>query len=216
MIEVVSKPISVRYKSHLLTVGNDVTSQKTEIMDIDRSSSWIYNGLYIWSFVETDFQFTPGSNLHSYSLITIPSSDVNEEYVLLIGGWSQNYDTDFDEPLDTIFKFNDTWSHFGRLNKPRYDHSSIYWNGAVYVIGGLPSVKSYSDLDFSVDYLIENGDRVNELVEEYMNAPFRTKIEIWNIKDSPDQFRSTENWPELFEWRNPHLFIVPDSFFPDY
>ena len=44
----------------------------------------------------------------------------------------------------------------------------------------------------------------------------KTKIEIWNTKDSPNQFKTTENWPELFYWMNPHLFIVPDSFFPDY
>ena len=44
----------------------------------------------------------------------------------------------------------------------------------------------------------------------------KTKIEIWNIKDSPDQFKSKENWPELFDWKRPHLFIVPDTFFPDH
>ena len=43
-----------------------------------------------------------------------------------------------------------------------------------------------------------------------------TKMEIWNIKDSPDKFKATENWPELFEWFNPHVFIVSDSFFPDH
>ena len=66
-------------------------------------------------------------------------------------------------------------------------HNSIYWNGAVYVIGG-----------------IYNWDDRN------------TKIEIWNIKESPDKFKTKENWPELFGWAFPHLFIVPDSFFPDH
>ena len=69
-------------------------------------------------------------------------------------------------------------------------HNSIYWNGAVYVIGG------------RYDYDVDN----------YEN----TKTEIWNIKDSPDQFKTKENWPELFFWDRPHLFIVPDSFFPDH
>ena len=44
----------------------------------------------------------------------------------------------------------------------------------------------------------------------------KTKIEIWNIKESPDQFKTKENWPELFGWAFPHLFIVPDSFLSDY
>ena len=61
-------------------------------------------------------------------------------------------------------------------------HNSIYWNGAVYVIGG-----------------IYNWDDKN------------TKIEIWNVKDSPDKFKTKENWPELFGWTHPHLFIVPGS-----
>ena len=37
------------------------------------------------------------------------------------------------------------------------DHNSIYWNGAVYVIGG---------------------------------SRDKTKIEIWNIKNSPDEFKT--------------------------
>ena len=44
----------------------------------------------------------------------------------------------------------------------------------------------------------------------------KTKMEIWNIEDSPNEFQTTENWPELDDWMNPHLFIVPDSFFPDH
>ena len=78
------------------------------------------------------------------------------------------------------------------LNKPRIYHSSIYWNGAVYVIGG------YS---FNYPY-------------DFSNA--RAKMEIWKIADSPDEFKTSENWPELNQWMNPYLFIVPDSFFPDY
>ena len=87
------------------------------------------------------------------------------------------------------FKFNGTWSSFGKLNKPRADHSSIYWNGAIHVIGG-----THTD---------DNDGR-------------KTKTEIWSITDSHDQFKAKENLPELFHWRWPHLFIVPDSFFPDH
>ena len=77
------------------------------------------------------------------------------------------------------------------MKKPRAGHTSIYWNEAVYIIGG-----AYDG----------SGSK---------SADDKTKIEIWNIKDSPNQFKATENWPVLFNWQRPHLFIVPDSFFPD-
>ena len=119
-------------------------------------------------------------------MITVESTYINEEYVLIIGGRNSHSDL-----LRNVFKFNGTqWFSFGKLNKPRYDHNSIYWNGAVYVIGG--------------EY---NRDGWNGT---------KTKMEIWNIKDSSDQFKTKENWPELFHWTGPHLFIVPDSFFPDH
>ena len=81
------------------------------------------------------------------------------------------------------------WFQVGKLKKPRVFHSSIYWNEAVYVIGG------YNDNN----------------VDNFEN----TKMEIWNITDSPDRFKTKEIWPELFYWSKPHLFIVPDSFFTD-
>ena len=89
--------------------------------------------------------------------------------------------------MQNIFKFNGTWFPFGQLKKPRHSHNSIYWDGAVYVIGGR------NDLS---DYI--------------------TKIEKWNMNDSPEQFQTIENWPVLNNWLNPHLFIVPDSFLSDY
>ena len=55
---------------------------------------------------------------------------------------------------------------------------------------------------------------IPEDIPEY--NPEKTKMEIWNVKESPDQFKTTENWPELFGWRWPNLFIVSDSFFPDH
>ena len=148
--------------------------------------------------------FSAGGGISEYSLITIPSSDINEEYVLLIGGANSYVGKGYFgnvgkfEQLDIVFKFNGTWSPFGQLKKPRFRHSSIYWNGAVYVIGGQPA-EAWTEYNYNLG-----------------NTTYRTKMEIWNIKDSPDQFNSTENWPELFDWLKPHLFIVSDSFFPDY
>ena len=80
--------------------------------------------------VEQNFKFTPGWSIHFHSLVTVESSDIKEEYVLLIGGY------DGQSSLADVFKFNGTWTTFGKLNKPRHSHNSIYWNGAVYIIGG--------------------------------------------------------------------------------
>ena len=101
--------------------------------------------------------------------------------------------------LDSVFKFNGTWFAFGHLKKSRQFHNSIYWNGSVYVIGGTPSDA------------VETGPLVG-----YNIGISNTKIEIWDMNESPNEFVTKENWPELFGWRKPHLFIVPDSFFPDY
>ena len=176
-----------KYKKSFMTVGGGklsggkmIINQKTEIMSREE------NNKFSWSVVDTDFIFTRAKGISGHSLVTVESSDINEEYVLLIGG--------SDEQLNiqpNVFKFNGTWTPFGKLNKPRADHNSIYWNGAVYVIGGAHTA-----------YTGDNDDK-------------KTKTEIWNVKDSQDQFKTKENWPELFRWRWPHLFIVPDSFFPD-
>ena len=172
-----------KYKQTLLTAGGRASAlndfQKTEILKLDRNRN------FTWSVVEPEFKFTPGKWISGHSLINVESSDVSEEYVLLIGGQNCHF-----QALDNVFKFNGTWSSFGKLNSRRWLHNSIYWNGAIYVIGG--------------KYDSGHG-------HSYMN----TKMEIWNIKDSPDQFQTIETWPELIDWQYPHLFIVPDSFFPD-
>ena len=173
------------YKGYLITVGGDET-QKTELMERHK------NGIFSWPENKSDFKFTEGSVIAGHSLVTIPSSHLNEEYVLLIGGSPDGFPDEFPFPIKKVFKFNGTWFVFGQLNKPRAAHSSIYWNDAVYTIGGI----------YRARYGASEEDG-------------RTKIEIWSIKDSPDQFKTSENWPELDVWKKPHLFIVPDSFFPE-
>ena len=171
-----------KYKENLLAVGGSDPSlgqvlgnKKTEIMKIEdnKNSSW--------SVVEPDIKFSQGEEIYSHSLVTVKSSGINEEYVLLIGGHFAWY-----LAIEDVFKFNGTWFPFGKLGEPRRYHNSIYWNGAVYVTGGW-----------------------------YENST-NTKMEIWKIEDSPDKFKTKENWPELFSWDKPHVFVVPDSFFPDY
>ena len=170
-----------KYKSFLFAIGGFDSSPKSEIMEREK------NGTYIWSEIKSDFEFFGVG----HSLVTVPPSDINEEYVLLIGGMVM----DSFSTLKNVYKFNGTWFYFGTLNSPRSDHSSIFWNGAVYVIGGLPDSSDYETASL---------------------MHLETKMEIWKIKDSPDQFKTTENWPELNGWSRPHLFIVPDTFFPDY
>ena len=188
----------IKYKRSLLTVGG-WGNRKTEILE--RNS----NGAYIWSTVEPDFDFTEWNfhswkHIQSHSLVNIKSSNINEEYVLLSGGSYGGYDDDGPPPkiMERIYKFNGTWHPFGQLRRPRTHHSSIYWNGAVYFIGGYYSFRTVDENWRTVD---ENS---------------RVRMEIWKIPDIPDRFETTENWPELFNWDSPHLFIVQDSFFPDH
>ena len=178
------------YQRQILTVGNKdgrFGNKKTELKKI---------GDFPWRYVDPEFSFmTPEKSIFGHSMMTIKSSDINEEYIILIGGVEETIDKngwgswDFNVRKN-VFKFNGTWSSFGQLNKPRWDHSSIYWNGAVYVIGG-----------------------IHGWFDDWNSG---TKMEIWKIKDSPNEFQTTVNWPELFNWRTPYLFIVSDSFFPDY
>ena len=191
-----------KYKEGLLTVGDSV-NQKTEILKMDENKN------LRWSVIEPDFKFIQGDWIYDHSLVTVESRDVNEEYVLLIGGFSDQ------GIMNDIFKFNGTWFPFGQLNKPRCSHYSIYWNGAVYVIGGDSYVTGGDSTgEYRIDYDYDSESSYSYI---YDDVEFKnTKMEIWNIKDSPDQFETKENWPELFGWAWPHLFIVRDSFFPDH
>ena len=102
-----------KFKGNLLTVGDFVENQKTEILTLEESKN------FSWSVIEPDFKFTQGENIYDHSLVTVESSEDNEEYVLLIGGID-----DFYQSLKNVFKFNGTWSSFGQLNKPRYRQGS--------------------------------------------------------------------------------------------
>ena len=113
-----------KYNRNLLTVGGFWDNQNTEILRTNENKN------FSWSVIEPDFKFAPGDYIYGHSLVTVEASDINEEFVLLIGGENGR------RIRNKIFKFNGTWFSFGHLNKPRSYHNSIYWNGAVYVIGG--------------------------------------------------------------------------------
>ena len=164
-----------------VTVGGYSNSMgKTEIMTRHKDGYFI---------TEEALQATTFTRygIFEHSLITIPDSDTNDEYILLIGGRILAFDEILTQ--EKVFSFNGMiWSEFGKLSRRRQEHTSIFWNGAVYIIGGT------------------HGDPYDT----------KTRMEIWTIRDSPDRFSTSQNWPELKYWTRPHLFIVPDSFFPDY
>ena len=124
-----------KYKRNLITVGGfEKASGNTEIMSWSNND----NGIFRWSEIESEFKFYG----FDQALVSVPASDMNEEYVLLIGGIDQKH-----QPktipyagklhlFESVYKFNGTWLYFGKLNRPRELHSAIFWNGAVYVIGG--------------------------------------------------------------------------------
>ena len=201
-----------KYKKHLVTYGHDKAMLENlqkffnqnenagHRRDNPKSSSlhqseimkMTKNGTFIWSDVEGIIG-TPSidvdsrgiirpMNFYAHSLVNVPS-DINEEYVLLLGGVVEINQKRVGMQ-QAVLKFNGSWSFFGNLNKPRATHNAIYWNGAVYVFGGV-HVRGVDD----------DGDR--------------TKMEIWKIEESPDEFKTSENWPELDKWYYPHVFIVP-------
>ena len=78
-----------KYDGNLMTVGGGYINgsalfcnQKTEILKIDQNKN------FNWSIVEPDFKFTPGKLIFGHSLVTVKSSDINDKYVLLIGGYT--------------------------------------------------------------------------------------------------------------------------------
>ena len=185
-------------------------NQKTEILRRDINES------FSWSVVDPDFKFTEVNQIKGHSLVTVKSSDINEEYVLLIGGFGKaHYSTSY---VTTIFKFNGTWSSFGHLNKPRVYSNSIYWNKAVYVIGG--GYREYHQCVYEGEKLHRNIDdlltiehelTINDFLKPLFPSPgdetwcdylqqIKTKMEIWKIEGSPNEFQTTENWPELDNW----------------
>ena len=179
------------YKGRLLTVGGYKNKNRDKWHNLCGNQKTELmernkDGTFIWT--QTDFKLSKVRGICEFSLVTVPT-DENEEFVLLIGGVFRSRF----QVSKTVYKFNGTWSEFGELIKPRYKHNSIYWNGSVYVIGG-------------------NTERHNK----YHDYRGKMKIEIWKIEDSQEKFETIENWPKLKRWMNPHLFVVPDSFFPDH
>ena len=189
----------VKYNGKLLTFGGaNEAHLATELMER-------YNGSFRWTHVQTDFGFTNGHILQDYSLVTVDSVDFKDEFVLLIGGNTipavlHLYEEATLMPSEDVYKFNGTWFHFGKLMHARHHFSSIYWNGRVYIIGG--------------QYMYNSRELNESEWWSKTNYGRDTNIEIWNIIESPDRFQTSENWPILFSWFNPHLFIVSDSFFP--
>ena len=161
-----------------MTFGDNNGNLKTEIME--RSE----DGTFSWTVVDANFPFTDGDSMMEFSLVSIETLEPLEEYVLLIGGMQ------YSDGLDSVYKFNGTWSPFGQLKRTRFGHRSIFWMEAVYVFGG--------------EYEWDSFQRVNA---------DKAKTEVWNLKISPDHFNTTEELPELYDWRHPHLLVIPSAYF---
>ena len=180
-----------KYRGNLLSVNTDLG--KTEILGRVGSKT------FSWSDAEPDFKFKhnrfeKNTLFEHFSLVTVESSDINKEYVLLIGGRVDEMHRKREDltTRQNVFKFNGTWSPFGKLKHRRYWHTSIYWNGAVYLIGG----KSKGSISLG-DQRSHTMATRSDYNDEYM------KMEIWNIADSPDQFKTTKTWPNLNNWLCP-------------
>ena len=102
----------------------------------------------------------------------IPGNENIEESVLLIGGLGAQSGNlvPRHHMLKEVFKYNGTWSSIGQLQKPRRSHSAIYWNGAVFVIGGTA----------------KHNDHL--------------KTEIWNISARVCDLTFIATWCNLSRW----------------
>ena len=95
------------------------------------------NGAYKWS-INRDYNFSPTGDIFGYSMVNVPQTKTNEEYLLLIGGCYSfaQMKTNPSVYSDKVHKYNGSWSFFGKLQKTRGSHSSIFLNGRVLIIGG--------------------------------------------------------------------------------
>ena len=88
--------------------------KSTEILD--RSQA----GPYKWT-INRDYKFSPTGDIFGYSMVNIPQTDSNEEYLLLIGGCYSLVEMKTNPNVYTnkVHKYNDSWSFFGNLQKVR-------------------------------------------------------------------------------------------------
>ena len=92
---------------------------------------------YKWS-INRDYNFSPTGDIFGYSMVNVPKTGTTEEYLLLIGGCHSliQLKTSSNAYSRKVHKYNGSWSFFGKLQKTRGSHSSIFLNGRVLIIGG--------------------------------------------------------------------------------
>ena len=175
-----------KYRDQLITVGDYANHQKTEILD--RSD----NEQYKWT-LGSNTKFSSTGKIYDYSMVNIPQIGFQEEFLLLIGGeYSGGVYS------DRVYKFNGKWSFFGRLQKKRAFHSSVFLNGKVLIIGG----QSWG----------QSGDQSWGIISEDHRKWLKT--EIWD--SSKSHFETESTWPELNYWTSYSnlVFIIPDFINP--
>lgn len=94
--------------------------KSTEILD--RSQA----GPYKWT-INRDYKFSPTGDIFGYSMVNIPQTDSNEEYLLLIGGCFSLVEMKTNPNVYTnkVHKYNGSWSFFGNLQKVRTPDSGV-------------------------------------------------------------------------------------------
>ena len=77
-------------------------------------------GPYKWT-INRDYKFSPTGDIFGYSMVNIPQTDSNEEYLLLIGGCYSLVEMKTNPNVYTnkVHKYNGSWSFFGNLQKVR-------------------------------------------------------------------------------------------------
>ena len=118
-----------KYKDQLVTVGDLEGHDKTEILERT------FYGKYKWTF-GPNYNFSPSGVISSYSMVNVPQTELNEEYLLLIGG-KYSLAGKPEVYSDQVHKYNGKWSFFGSLQQKRASHGSVFLNGRVMIIGGM-------------------------------------------------------------------------------
>ena len=110
------------YKGYPLAMGGE-RNTKLEMFDFSRSR-WVQKASY---------PFTP--QLHSYSIVSMPTSVIYFGGRYKNNGWTNNnivaeFKDDFKD------EFKDDWIPIGKMTQPRDYHRSIQMNDKIFVFGG--------------------------------------------------------------------------------
>ena len=116
-------------------------------------------------------------------MVNVPQMGFKEEFLLLIGGsfWANGFEASPKDYSDKVHKYNSKWSFFGKLQRARANHGSVFLNGRVLIIGGQEN---------KYDWLM--------------------KTETWDTSKSRFETESTWPELNYWITHSNHVFIIPD------